>query len=309
MARTRGAGDDLVSRGRERRERMSAEAAGHHRDPAPPRFDRSFAAFGSLALEGASVSAHAVDLATGDDVLAIDERVVLPTAGVGVLVLLVEVSARMTADDTWGHTIVDKPGSAGRTAPGLWQHMQAPALPVADIAMLAASARDALAVNALLDLVGLDAVRARADALSLTRTAVLDLVRDERGPDDAPHATVGSAAELTWLMTALARGTAVDRATSRRVVRWLRSGVDLTLVGAAFGADPLSHRFAEHDIRIVNAVGIDAGVRCETGWLSGPRTQVAYAATVQFADTSLATRLAVHRVLRTFGTELLEFVA
>src|SRR6195952_5909932 len=76
---------------------------------------------------------------------------------------------------------------------GLWQHLQVPTLPVADLAILVGATSDNLATNVLLRRVGIDAVRARGEALGLSRTFLLDSVRDYRGPDDAPHFSVGSA--------------------------------------------------------------------------------------------------------------------
>ncbi|MFX6899707.1 serine hydrolase, partial [Acinetobacter baumannii] len=75
----------------------------------------------------------------------------------------------------------------------MWQHLKAPALPLSDVAVLAASAGDALAATALLPRVGLPAVRARIEELGLRRTALLDRFRDDRGPDDAPHVALSTA--------------------------------------------------------------------------------------------------------------------
>src|SRR5690606_25446449 len=151
-------------------------------------------------------------------------------------------------------------------------------------------------------------VRARTESLGLARTALLDLVRDIRGPDDAPQLSVGSTAELSWLFGALYRGQVVDVPTSQRVLGWLSLNTDLSLVASAFGLDPLAHRTADHGSQLVNKTGSDAGVRSEAGILHGPRRAVAYAVTVQFRDDSLGRRLRVLDALRTVGTDLLEYV-
>lgn len=70
---------------------------------------------------------------------------------------------------------------------GLWRHLHAGSLPLADVATLVGATSDNLATNVLLREVGLESVRARTEQLSLLRTALLDLVRDSRGPDDAPR--------------------------------------------------------------------------------------------------------------------------
>lgn len=292
-----------------RRERIRSPRPGRHRGaPDTGTFDAGFGALAALAYAGAQVSAHAVDVRSGAVLVAIDEQIVLPTASVGKILLLIEVSARMTAKDAAGFGIVDKSSVVEVADSGIWRHLQAPALPVTDLAALVGSLSDNLATNALLGKVGLDSVRARAESLGLANTALLDIVRDHRGPDDAPQLSVGSTAELTWLLTALSRGQVVDRSTSDRVLGWLAANADLSLVASGFGLDPLAHRQVDHGIALVNKTGTDAGVRSEVGLLSGARSSVAYALTIKYADTSLAVRLTVHDAMRVFGLDLLEYV-
>lgn len=293
----------------QRRERIRSPRPGRHRGtPDSGTFDAGFGALAAIAYAGAKVSAHVVDLHSGAVLVAIDERIVLPTASVGKILLLIEVSARMSAKDAAGFGIVEKSSARDVADSGIWRHLQAPALPVTDLAALVGAFSDNLATNALVGKVGLDAVRARAESLGLTNTALLDIVRDHRGPDDAPQLSVGSAAELTWLLTALSRGQVVDRATSDRVLGWLSANADLSLVASGFGLDPLAHREVDHGIALVNKTGTDAGVRSDVGLLSGPRSSVAYALSIQYADTSLAVRLTVHDAMRVFGLDLLEYV-
>ena len=271
-------------------------------------FSSSFTALGKIGYEGAQVSASVVDLVSGKTIVSIDDRIVLATASIGKILLLVEVSARLTARDFSGYGILDKSPQDTVTNSGLWQHLQAPALPVADLGALVGATSDNVATNVLLRQVGLDAVRARTESLGLARTALLDLVRDNRGPDDAPQLSVGSAAELSWLFGALYRGQVVDQVTSQRVMGWLSLNMDLSMVGSAFGLDPLAHRVADHGIQLVNKTGSDPGVRSEAGILQGVRTAVSYAVTIQFHDDSLAKRLRVLDAMRTVGYDLLEYV-
>lgn len=293
------------------------ERSSRAHDPHDPRHRRAhdgnhfagtFAALGSLAFEGASVSACIIDVRTGRAVLSIDDRIVLPTASVGTILLLLEVSARLTARNPSAHGIVDREPLAPVGDAGLWRHLQVPALPVADLAALVGAASDNLATNALLDRIGLDAVRERAEAVGLTRTALLDLVRDNRGPDDAPQLSVGSTGELAGLMAGLTRGEVVDSATSRRVLGWLALNADLSLVASAFGLDPLAHHLTDHDLRLVNKTGTDAGVRADVGVLRGPRASVAYAVAVQFVDDNLNARLRVLDTFRAVGFDILDYV-
>jgi beta-lactamase class A len=297
-----------TARIRERSDRARTPRTGRHiADRGNGDFHRTFVALGDLAYSGANVSASVVDLTTGKHVVSIDDRIVLPTASIGTVLLLIEVSARMSERDFAGFGVVDKPGE-GVGHSGIWQHLHAPALPIGDLATLVGSTSDNLATNMLLDAVGLSAVRARAESLGLGRTALLDVVRNSRGPDDAPQASVGSTSELSWLIGALARNEIVDATTSQRVMGWLSLNTDLSMVASAFGLDPLSHRTVDHSTLLVNKTGSDVGVRVEVGALRGSRAAVAYAVIVQFDDNSLESRLRVLDALRTTGTDVLEYV-
>ena len=298
-----------TARTRERWERVRTPRAPRHSGAGDAEnFSGTFAALGKLAYEGAQVSASAVDLNTGRTLLAIDDRIVLPTASIGKILLLIEVSARLTSRDFSGFGILDKTPRDAVGDSGIWQHLQAPSLPVADLATLVGATSDNLATNVLLRQVGLNAVRARTESLGLMRTALLDLVRDSRGPDDAPQLSVGSTAELSWLFGALARSEIVDPLTSQRVMGWLSLNTDLSMVASAFGLDPLSHRGADHNTLLVNKTGTDTGVRAEAGALRGAGRAVSYAVSVQFNDDGLAARLRVLDAMRTVGYDLLEYV-
>lgn len=294
---------------RERRQRLrSPRAARHAGSGEAENFAATFGALGKLAYEGAQVSASVVDLNSGKTLLAIDDRIVLPTASIGKILLLIEVSAQLTGREFSAFGILDKTARDAVGDSGIWQHLQAPSLPVADLATLVGATSDNLATNVLLREVGLAAVRARTESLGLMRTALLDLVRDSRGPDDAPQLSVGSTAELSWLFGALARNEIVDALTSQRVMGWLSLNSDLSMVAGAFGLDPLSHRGVDHHTLLVNKTGTDVGVRSEAGAIRGARRAVSYAASIQFADDTLAARLRVLDALRTFGFDILEYV-
>nr|WP_169077728.1 serine hydrolase [Microcella alkalica] len=294
---------------RDRSARLAAPVSARRRAAErAPSFRPSFRALGALAYEGARVSVAAVDIQSGQSVFAVDERIVLPTASIGKILLLIEVSARLSERSLSEFAIVDRATQDAVADSGLWQHLQAPALPLNDLAALVGSTSDNVATNALLRHIGLDAVRARTESLGLVRTALLDVVRDSRGPDDAPQLSVGSTAELAWLFYALAHGHIIDPTTSQRVLGWLSLNTDLSMVASAFGRDPLAHRSVEHSTWMVNKTGTDAGVRSEAGILRGPRGGLAYAVSVQYEERDLQTRLRVLDALRVFGLDLLEFV-
>lgn len=271
-------------------------------------FASSFAALGDLAYQGARVSATVLDLVTGLPLLAIDDRVALPTASVGKVLLLIETAARITTRDPSIPTILDKTPDDAIADSGLWHRMQVPTLPLGDMGLLVGAASDNVATNVLLRHIGIEAVRMRAESLGLTRTALLDRVRMTRGPDDAPQLSVGSTAELAWLFYALARGQVVDSVTSQRVLDWLSLNADLSMVASAFGLDPLSHRSSSHGLQLINKTGTDDGVRSDVGLLQGRRAGAAYAVTVEFADSSLHDRLRVLEAMRAVGRDILEYV-
>ncbi len=292
-----------------RRARENSVLRGRHRGlDARSSFARGFDALGSLALEGVQVSARATDLTTSGVLFSADDHVVMPTASIGKVLLLVEVAARLGENGAARDELLERlPGDAVG-ASGIWQHLHVNALPVADLAALVGATSDNLATNVLLRRIGLDAVRRRTESLGLKRTALLDLVRDHRGPDDAPQLSVGSANELTWLLAALARGEIVDNGASQRVVGWLSLNTDLSMVAAAFGLDPLAHRNGDHGILLVNQTGTDGGVRSEVGVLRGPRAAVTYAVSMYFDDSQLPVRLGVLDAMRTIGLDLLDYV-
>ena len=273
-----------MARTRERWDRLHDHQDPRHKaDEKDENFVGTFTALGQLAYEGAQVSANVIDLRTGRVLVSIDDRIVLPTASIGKILLLIEVSARLTERDFSGYGILDKTPRDAVGLSGIWQHLQAPALPVADLATIVGATSDNLATNVLLRQVGLDAVRARTESLGLSRTALLDLVRDTRGPDDAPQLSVGSTAELAWLFGALARSG--DRRPAHQPAC---DGLAVAQRRPVDGGERVrgSTRSptggVDHSTLLVNKTGTDAGVRSEAGALRGSRSSVAYAVSVQF---------------------------
>lgn len=298
----------MNSTDQQRRRRLRAPGVARHRGTDDSEdFAASFAALGELAYGGARVSATVLDLTTGLPLLTVDDRVALPTASVGKVVLLIEAASRITTRDPRVPGILDKTPDDAIADSGLWHRMQVPTLPIGDLALLVGATSDNVATNVLLRHIGLDAVRERADSLGLRRTALLDRVRLRRGPDDAPQFSVGATAELAWIFYALARGQIVDSVTSQRVLDWLSLNSDLSMVASAFGLDPLAHRAPSHGLQLVNKTGTDDGVRCDAGLLKGRQGGVAYAVTVEFTDSSMHERLRVLEAMRTVGRDILEY--
>jgi beta-lactamase class A len=271
-------------------------------------FTATLKALDGLAASGAKVSVRINDLDRGTVVLSGDDYVTLPIGGLGIVPLLIEVAAQFEAGTLDPLGIIDRSTLERVEAGGVWQHLKAPALPLIDLAVLAAAGGDALAANALIGRVGLPAVRARIDQLGFARTALMDRFRDRRGPDDAPQVALGSARELAELFAALVNSEAVSPGVSAQVAEWLSLNQDLSLAASATGLDPFAHFNDEHGLLFIDKTGRDAGVRAEAGVLAGPRAGVAYALIVCFDDLSIAHRLRAHEAFRTLGIELMEYV-
>lgn len=271
-------------------------------------FTSTLKALDDLATSGAQVSVRITDLDRGTTVLAGDDFLTLPVAGLGVVPLLIEVATAFEAGTLDPLEIVDRSAVAPVAVSGVWQHLKAPALPLIDLAVLTAATGDALAANMLLERVGLPAVRARIEQLGMERSALLDQFRDQRGPDDAPHFALASSRELSEMFAALVNSKAVSPGVSAQVAEWLSLNHDLSLVASSTGLDPFSHENDEHGLLFINKTGRDSGIRAEAGVLAGPRAGVSYAMIVCFDDLSILHRMRAHDAFRALGVELMEYV-
>ena len=304
-------------------------------------FASTLAALDELAESGAKVAVRVTDLDRGDAVLSGDDFITLPIGGLGVVPLLVEVAAAfddgrldpaeaqivepaidalefgeggeqrrlaLGRAEAGRAEVVDRTSTDGVSVAGLWHHLAAQTFSLGDLAVLAASAGDALAANVLLERVGLEAVRNRLGQLGMPRSALLDGFRDSRGPDDAPHVALGTAAEMSELFSALVNSSAVNPSVSAHVAEWLSRNHDLSLVASATGLDPFAHDNDDHGLLFINKTGRGAGIRAEAGVLAGPRAGVSYALIVCFDDLSIMHRSRAHAAFRVLGTDLMEYV-
>lgn len=206
--------------------------------------------------------------------------VVLPTASVAKVLLLLAVAERVEA----GELSLDRPLDR-RVTPrvgdsGLWHQLATDVLPLGDVCLLVASVSDNWATNVLVELVGLPA------------SGLLDLVRDERGPEHPPVLSLGNASAYAALMGRLHRR---EQPGSEQVLTWLAAGVDHSLVASSLLRDPLVV-----DPAVALKTGADLGVRAEVGLLTLGRP-VAYAALASYARE--LHEVAV-RDLRRLGAEL-----
>jgi beta-lactamase class A len=299
-------------------------------------FTATLRALDDLAATGARVSVRAEDLDRREPVLAGDDFVTLPIGGLGVVPLLVETAAAFESGRLDPLRLVARPPRDDGAAVGLWQHLSASVLPIADLAALAAVTGDTAATNALIDVVGLPAVRARIEELGFEQLALLDRCRHHRGPDDAPQLALGTARELAALFASLALGDAVSAGVSARVSEWLAISQDVSLTASATGLTPFagprptsgaptaarasrgagrrrSTTPREDRLLFFNKTGRDVSspngaIWAEAGVIAGPRAGSAYAMVVCFDDLSIMHRLRVQQAFRALGTDLMEYV-
>jgi beta-lactamase class A len=225
-------------------------------------------------------------------------------ASVGKLLLLAEVARQCDAGDLTGKELLGRDPELLVADSGLWQYLQVDKLSIHDLCVLVASVSDNVATNVLLKHIGFERLRDLSDALGLVGTALLDYVRDHRGPDDAPTFSIGSAAELSRLMSRLVRKELVSRTVSEQLTAWLATGVDLSMVASAFGFDPLAHAESDRGFSIRNKTGTDTGIRADVGAVGWKDTWVSYAviANWEVADPDL--RDSVLSSMNTIGRTL-----
>lgn len=216
---------------------------------------------------GARWSVEVRDL-TGDRVLAShDAEALLRTASVAKIFLLVVIAERIANGELDPHQLVDRNSVPPVADSGLWQHLATSRLPLVDVAILVGAVSDNWATNALLELVGVDAVQECARRLAPGGSVLLDHVRDERRPGQPPTLSEGCASDWTRVLAGL----------DDTVLGWLATGVDLSMVAASFGLDPLAHAESDRGVRLWNKTGTSDGVRADVGLVEIGGRRTAYA--------------------------------
>ncbi len=243
-----------------------------------------------------------VDAGSGEVLFERDPDRVLRTASIGKLLLLEHVAGLIASGAADPGELLTRTGDDRVADSGIWQYLAVDALPVVDLCELVGMASDNLATNVLLRRFGLGAVAASAARTGLRRTALHDRVRDLRTEADPPTLSTGTAAELTALLMRLAVQRQVGDPTAGQVLDWLAKGLDLSLVAAGWGLDPLAHREADRELLLVNKTGTDVGARAETGLLTGPVRTVAYTVIANWGAADR--RREVLRAMRRLGRRI-----
>lgn len=210
---------------------------------------------------------------------------VLPTASAAKILVLVAAASAMES----GELDPAEPLSRSVVTPvadsGIWQSLAADTLPAADVALLVGAASDNWATNVLLmRLGGVERIRAMAAERGVSDVDLHDIVRDVRTAQDPATLSSGSARGYTDALVRLWTDSGLRPAVSARVRGWLSEGLDLSMVGGAFGLDPLSHRESDRGYRLANKTGTDLGIRVDVGVVAGPARSLAYAAIASWTD-------------------------
>jgi len=203
--------------------------------------------------------------ANGSDVLG-------PGASAPKLIILIEAARQIVTGEIEGSTQLDRQSTEPVGDSGIWQHLGARSMSVVDACALVASVSDNLATNALVGYLGLETINNTAAKLGLSATRWVDLVRDERDPNQHPATcSLTSTGELAQIMAELHHGMVFDAKVSKMVLGWLDTSVDLSLGAEMFCADPLAHApidldRAKHRLcRLATKTGSDAGLLVEAG--------------------------------------------
>lgn len=85
-------------------------------------------------------------------------------------------------------------------------------------------------------------------------------------------------------MSQIDDGTLIPPTVSERIGKWLLVGVDLSMVAAAFGLDPLAHSFADRGFLVMNTTGTDTGIRADVGSVHGTTATLSYAVIANWPD-------------------------
>jgi beta-lactamase class A len=238
---------------------------------------------------------------TGQVVHAEDAGRVQSTASIGKLFLLYAVADAVATGTLAMSDRVGRPTEAVQDS-GLWQHLDVDELSLSDAAVLVASVSDNLAANALLDVVGPDAVAQAAQALGCQQSRLADRIREVRTAEHPPAPSIGRADELAEAARRIELAGTTSKAAAT-VRSWLLTGVDLSMVGSAFGLDPLAHVTPDRGVLLWNKTGTDTTIRADVGVLRGPDHWFAYAALAEWNSTDDARDAALER-MRDLGHHL-----
>ncbi len=201
------------------------------------------------------VSYVVVDVATGERIARLD-RELMPTASTIKIAILYELfrqveEGRVALDDAQ-----PLPASARAGGSGILQELRSPVLSLRDLATLMIVMSDNTATNALIDVLGMDAVVGRMEGLGLTgirlRRRMIDTEAARRGDEN-----VATAADLASLLDAIRRGEGLAPASRAAVLEILRKRKSTPLTAAVPAG-----------IAVASKPGGLEGVRVDAGYVT-----------------------------------------
>ncbi|MET0694359.1 MAG: serine hydrolase [Propionibacteriaceae bacterium] len=261
-----------------------------------------------FSLPGVTWSVMVRDAATGGVLASHQPDLELRTASVGKLFLLVELARQLDEGLVDPNERLTWQPDEWLADSGLWYLLDQRQLSVLDLAVLVGAFSDNLATNVLVRRLGIEAVQGTSYQLGFRRSRLLDRVRTERGPSDPPTLSVGSADELSDLMSRLYEGVLISPSVSERVLSWLATNADLSMVAAAFDLDPLAHGEADRGLKLANKTGTISTARIDVGVVSGRDGAVAYAVLANWAPDA-DPRDEVLDMMRDMGRAIRRFVS
>lgn len=253
----------------------------------------------------ATWSIRVLDQATGEALLEHQPDTQCETASIGKIFLLIEVARRLESGELDPDEVVRAPAEHAVQDSGILYRMRGQALGIEDLAVLVGAFSDNLATNALLARCGLDAVRRVAPALGYEQTSLHDFIRNERTPEMPWTPSYGTARELADVLARLARGEAHSPAVSERVLGWLASDADTSMVADAFLLDPLAHVDAEYqDLVLRHKTGTTDFARIDVGHVRGRAGAVSYAVAANWKGVPADLRAPVMDAMRDIGEQI-----
>ncbi|GAA5088276.1 serine hydrolase [Microbacterium yannicii] len=254
-------------------------------------------------VPGLRFSALAVDVDSGETVFHHRPDEELNTASVGKVFLLHRLLTEVDEGVRSLEERVTRRPVEWMDNSGLWYLLQTDTLSLYDVAALIGAASDNAATNTLCRVIGLPTVQQHTRALGYERSGLDDIVRWPLPPGAPRTLSHATAEELVRFVTRTATAADLSAASADTLQRWLGAGMDLSMVAAAFGLDPLAHYYFDRDVWLWNKTGTISTVRADTGLVMSPDRRLAYAVLANW-PRGVDARDRVLAVMRTAGEEL-----
>ncbi len=252
---------------------------------------------------GLQVSALAVDVDSGVELFRHGADTVLDTASVGKIFLLHRLLTEADAGTRSLEDRVTRRPVEWMDNSGLWYLLQADTLSLYDVAALIGAVSDNAATNTLGRVIGLPVVQEHTRALGYRDSGLDDIVRWPLPPGAPRTLSHATATELVRFVGRTATAEDLAPASADTLQRWLGAGMDLSMVAAAFGLDPLAHYYFDRDVWLWNKTGTISTVRADMGLVMSPTRRIAYAVLVNW-PRERAARDDVLATMRRAGDEL-----